>query len=165
MFRSEWMAEFRRAWNARTWHYPNELRSLESCGPVTPGYIGVDFSISNYWQEDSEPDVFWFGDPYRKEVSADDNLGTYQRQWFRMMDGVIVGYEDAYNTGCFVSPRISMIGCTPAQPLWKQNEDGIIEYDAQAATYLYNGLDVYRLGYKTVADSVAHFYHETGVHY
>lgn len=113
-------AEFTESWNQLTVYFDPENYTGQL--PIDPEwdleYRGIEFSVVNEWY-DEELDRFYFGAPYRKEVSPEDMLGSYQRGWFRIDDnGVViencghyskfaVSFSDRSHIGVLVGMRVS----------------------------------------------------------
>jgi hypothetical protein len=145
MNRPNWQHQFKKAWQAKTilWD-PNHPANPDYANDeeVDPEWAGkTDFSVVNMWVEEVGNDATYrFGAPYRKEISPDDILGSYQGQSFVMVDGIVTVVKDGYNTGGF--------NATVGE-LWRP---------------LKVGLDVYEL-FPNPEEAVEAFYHETGLQY
>lgn len=135
----------RRVWTEQFLHFWQQA-AMWAIGVGNSSHSGwgcPDYSVDNQWVSVYKDARFpivtsacYFGSPYRKEVSEDDNLGTYQKQMFLIDNGVVVHVEDYYGTGRFGSERFP----------------------------LEVGLDLYGV-YESPEDAVKAFSHETGCQY
>ncbi len=87
---SPWYTKFMEIWKAQILLYDHNTATdldPEDDYEDLKDYTGIDYSVDNQWVQDS---WCYIGAPYRKEVSPNDSLGTYQNIAFRIReDGTI----------------------------------------------------------------------------
>lgn len=146
MTRAEWTEKFYEAWGKKT----KTVALYDENDQMT--YKGPDFSDTAMWIG-ADPDgtkYCYFGDPYRKEVSVDDTLGSFQSSSFKVADGVVGQnvYRHADGT--------------------ESNDDGYWHCASfnspEGGGKLEVGLDLYAI-FEDPQAAVDAFYHEVGLMY